>query len=492
MNLEEKIGQLIVPRLDFNDPKFDLALVEKLIKRYHIGNFIVFGGEIGQVVRSLNQLQSISKQPVHFSADLERGLGQQIRGATTFPYFMGLAEAARCETTQLITEAARITALEARAAGIHLNYSPVLDINSNRDNPIINIRSFGEEPETVIQNGLAYIVGLRDHGMLSAVKHFPGHGDTQVDSHEDLPVLPHSAARLDRIEFRPFKRAVEERIDALMVGHIAVPVLDDTGLPATMSKKIIDGMLRNKWGFKGLIVTDALMMKAVTDRYSEEEVITKAFEAGADQLLMPVEAERACSTLTTLVTNKPEMLVRLDQSVQRIMAAKQRLGLFENRWVDTVKTENIVGCREHLKFAESITQKCFTVKRGRWPPEIKGSNTEIWLIKTDRNSFSTIRSYGGLKVIESELSDENTSIPEFDPSKNLAVITDVKPMAWQKKNQLPETINQTLEKYFQSKEHLFVACGNPYIGEHLRYLKNFVCTYSASSMTQEEILKRLV
>ncbi len=491
LTLHEKIGQLIVPRLDLQNPDLDYA--EYLVREFGIGGFIVFGGTVESVADSLNRLQRISKLPLLFSADLERGLGQQVSGATSFPYFMGLGEAAKRSSTQLIYDASRITALESRAVGIHMNFSPVLDINNNRDNPIINIRSFGEDAETVTSCSSAYIRGLQEGGMLAAGKHFPGHGDTTVDSHSELPALAFSSDELEHRELRPFKNAVSEGVDAVMVGHIAVPSLDPSGLPASMSKEVITGLLRKSWHYDGLVVTDALMMGAIINHFSEEESVVRVFEAGVDQLLMPLNIERTHRLIKDLVRDKPDVIDRLERSVQRIVTAKGRLGLFENRFVDPLKAGTIVACGRHTACAESLIRKCFIVKKGNGFSGFGAKDAEIWLIKTDPQSLSAIRSSGkDVRILESELRDEKAFIPEFEPGRRLIVITDVKPMAWQKKHILPERIAAAIEKAFASKEHLLISCGNPYIADTWDCVNNFVCTYDNSPSAQQEILRNLL
>lgn len=492
MNLSEKIGQLIIPRLDLHDPKADLSYAEYLIKEFHIGSFIVFGGEVGRVVGTLNHLQSISKDPILFSADLERGLGQQVKGATDFPYFMGLAEAAKSGSADLIYDVARITAIESRAVGIHQNFSPVMDINNNRENPIINIRSFGDSAETVTSCGSRYIKGLQENGMVATAKHFPGHGDTKVDSHEDLPVLPHSTERLEQLEFQPFRHAIEAGVDAIMAGHISVPSLEPSGLPATMSKNILTDLIRTQWKFNGLIVTDAMMMGAIVNRFSEKEAITKVFEAGADQILIPVNIENACRIINDLVKNNSEASAKLDKSVERILKTKRKLGLFENRFTEPQNAAKIVGCEKHRGFAQKVTKQCFITQKGKWPDMFSPKNTAVWLIKSERSSLNYLKAQlKNMRVFETELMEERISIPDLSEWAILAVITDLKPMAWQKKNVFPDPVKNAIEHRFQNNEHLLISCGNPYIGDDVKYLKNFVCTFSSGLLAQEEIVRRL-
>ncbi len=492
MNLMEKTGQLIIPRLDLNEPKADLSYAEYLIKEFHIGSFIVFGGEVARIVDTLNHLQSISKDPILFSADLERGLGQQVKSATDFPYFMGLAEAAKGSSADLIYDVARITAIESRAVGIHQNFSPVLDINNNRENPIINIRSFGDNTDTVVSCGSMYIKGLQENGMLATAKHFPGHGDIKVDSHEDLPVLPHSSERLKEIEFQPFRHAINGGVDAIMAGHIAVPSLEPSGLPASMSKKVLTDLIRTQWKYEGLIVTDAMMMGAIANRFSEKEAITKVFEAGADQILIPFNTDTAFRIIYDLVKNKSEASAKLDKSFERILKAKRKLGLFEKRFTEPQIAVKIAGCDEHREFAKKVTKQCFITRKGKWPDTFSMKNTSVWLIKSERNSLSHLKErLKDFRVFETELADENVFIPDMSELGNLAVITDLKPMAWQKKYLFPYAVKNAIEHRFQNKEHLLISCGNPYIGDDVKHLKNFVCTFNSGIMAQEEIVRRL-
>jgi beta-N-acetylhexosaminidase len=492
LTFEEKIGQLIIPRLDFNDPEFDIAFYEYLVTAFHIGHFIVFGGDVGRSAAAFNHLQKISRLPILFSADLERGLGQQINGATTFPYFMGLAEAEK-KDPGVIYQAAKITALESRALGIHQNFSPVLDINSNPENPIINIRAFGETAETVTRCGLAYVKGLQEHGMIATAKHFPGHGDTLTDSHLELPVILHSREHLERTELAPFREILKQGIDSVMMGHIVVPALDESGAPASLSNKIITEGLRKDWKYDGLIVNDAMMMGAMVRNFSEQEALTRSFFAGADQLLIPVSAGKAFAILTAAIKGDPIAERRLDESVERILRLKQKSGLFENRFVDAGRAEEIIGCEEHQALAKRITRLSFTVKKGIWPDVINNS-AAIWLIKSDEKSFSLLE--GKLRDrfrIFSLLLDgqENISVPDFSEFKTVVIMMDLKPAAWRKSHKLPESLRQAVDGILAAKDHVMISCGNPYVINTLHNLKNAIATYSSDAFAQEDLAQRL-
>ncbi len=486
LSLEEKIGQLIIPRLDFNDPEFDIEFYEYLIGKFHIGNFIVFGGTVPRAVETFNRLQKLSKHPILFSADLERGLGQQIEGATAFPYFMGLAEAAKKDPS-IIYETAKVTALESHAIGIRQNFSPVLDIHNNPENPIINIRSFGETPETVTACGLAYVKGLQEHGIIATAKHFPGHGDTLTDSHMDLPVILHPLDRLEKIELAPFKEILRQEIDSVMMGHIVVPALDASGLPASLSKKIMTDLLRKKWNYNGLIVNDALMMGAIAKNFSQDEAVVKSFLAGADQVLIPVSVGKAFEFLLSAVKGRHISERRLEESVERVFELKRKLGLFENRLVHADRAREIVGCGDHLGFARRVTRLCFVIKKGNWL-KIQNEKTAVWLIKTDEKSFSVLEERVKNRfTIFSSSPEERISVPDFSAFQTVIIITDLKPMAMKGFHKFPEFLSQEINRIVGEKAHLLIACGSPYIIDALQDLKNGIATYSSDATAQEEL-----
>jgi beta-N-acetylhexosaminidase len=252
----------------------------------------------------------------------------------------------------------RIIALEGRAVGIHIDFAPVVDVNNNPANPIINIRSFGEDPTRVGALATAFVRGLREHGMMATAKHFPGHGDTGTDSHIALPVITASRQRLDSVELAPFRTAVAAQVDAVMTGHIAMPGLTGAGdVPATLSAAVLDTLLRRDLGFHGLVVTDALNMGAIVTRYGAANAAVQALRAGADILLMPLDAARAIDAVTDAVGRGEVSEARLDSSVARVLAAKQRAGLFRRRTVDADTIAAVVGTQGHQALADSIAQR---------------------------------------------------------------------------------------------------------------------------------------
>jgi beta-N-acetylhexosaminidase len=346
MTLEEKVGQMIAVRFTGNFRNADseyLRTLESLVVKQKIGGLILFGGEVYETAELVNSFQRLARVPLLLASDFERGVGNQITGATLFPPLMSLGAAG---SEDLAYEMGRITALEGRAVGILMTYAPVLDVNINPDNPIINTRSAGEDPALVGRIGLAFLRGCQENGMIATAKHFPGHGDTAQDSHLLLPTITGDLGRLERVELPPFKAAVEAGVKAVMTSHLFVPALDPTpGLPATLSPAILTGLLREKLGFRGLIVTDAMEMAGVTNSFTTEEAALKAVLAGVDLLLLPPEPERVAAYLTAAARDGRIPAGRLDDSVRRILEAKASLGLHKSRYVRIEDLRTKVGPR---------------------------------------------------------------------------------------------------------------------------------------------------
>lgn len=474
-----------MPRLDL--PSSDLSWAERLIREFHIGGFILFGGEVDTIGETLNYLQRISKHPLLFSADLERGLGQQVRGATSFPYAMGLAEA-HSSMASAIPTSATITAAESRAVGIHLNFAPVVDINNNPDNPIINIRAFGHDLNRVVQCSTEYIRALQENRMLATAKHFPGHGDTAIDSHVALPRLGHTETRLRNFELVPFQKAAMLGVDAIMIGHIQAPALDPENHPASLSPRMIS-IIRDEWHYDGLLVSDALMMGAIKENYTEEEAIVRAIQAGIDQLLIPIDVIRAIETIEKAIKDGRLSEDRLDQSVRRIWNAKTKLNLFENRYVDVHNARSIVGCEAYRNDAEKIFAAGFS--KGDWFKI--DSSTDVWFVLSTSNSLNELRGElsRNVKVYETVLDKEAQEMPELK-GRTLVVISDLRPMAWRNVIKFPSAVQDVLDSHFVKKKHILISCGSPYLNSGLSELKNYVCTYGDDRIVQKLIAHRLI
>ncbi|WP_445248081.1 glycoside hydrolase family 3 protein [Microcoleus sp. OTE_8_concoct_300] len=294
-----------------------------------VGGVILVGGSAAELAVRSHQLQSWAKFPLLLAADIEEGVGQRFAGATWFGPPMAIAQVAQHDSEaadRYAEQMGAVTAIEARAIGLNWILAPVVDVNNNPDNPVINVRAFGETPFIVGKLAAAFIRGAAQHPVLTTAKHFPGHGDTAVDSHLELPVLPHSPARLARVELPPFVEAIAARADAVMSAHLLIPAWD-AEFPATLSRKILIGKLRQELGFEGLIVTDALVMGAIANKYGPNEAAVLAAEAGADVLLMPLDPEGAILAVCEAVTQGRLSIAQIKESVKRIWKAKIKVGL---------------------------------------------------------------------------------------------------------------------------------------------------------------------
>ena len=381
MTIDQKVGQLIMPSfrstyLSSDSDGYDELV--SLVHEQHVGGFLLFGGRerapdvllnagyarsvLGQPLAAAsitNRLQAIARLPLLNSANFETGVGFRISGATTFPRAMAFGAAG---DDRLAFEAARITALEARALGIHVNFAPVADVNNNPRNPVINTRSFGEDPALVAPLAAAYVRGLTEGGMLATLKHFPGHGDTDVDSHLGLPLIAHPRARLDRVELPPFRAGIAAGAAAIMTSHIELPGLEpDPERPATFSRRIVTDLLRDELGFDGLIYTDSMRMRGVTDLLSPREGAVAAVVAGHDVVVHSPDDAAAFDGLKQAVARGAISETRLDASVRRILEAKARLGLHRTRAVSHDTAPLIVGTRVHRAVAAEVSKRGMTL-----------------------------------------------------------------------------------------------------------------------------------
>ena len=313
------------------------------LEKLGVGGVILVGGSAAELAVRSHQLQSWAKFPLLLAADIEEGVGQRFAGATWFGPPMAIAEVAGHDAgkaDRYAEQMGAVTAIEARAIGLNWIFAPVVDVNNNPDNPVINVRAFGETPEIVGKLAAAFIRGAAQHPVLTTAKHFPGHGDTAVDSHLELPVLPHSPARLARVELPPFVEAIAAKADAVMSAHLLIPAWD-AEFPATLSHKILIGKLREELGFEGLIVTDALVMGAIANKYGPNEAAVLAAEAGADVLLMPLDPEGAILAVCEAVTQGRLSIAQIKESVKRIWSAKAKVGLLVKEKEKAVNSTSI-------------------------------------------------------------------------------------------------------------------------------------------------------
>jgi beta-glucosidase-like glycosyl hydrolase/CubicO group peptidase (beta-lactamase class C family) len=325
LSVDQKIGQVLMPRGNSN-PIYDTTRLFDIVRNYHVGGFVLFAGYPTTQARLVNKLQAMSKVPLFIGMDLEWGLNMRLDSTVRYPYQMTLG--AMQGNDALIEKMGFQIAQQCKRMGVHINYAPVVDVNNNPNNPVINFRSFGEDRNQVTQKSLAYMRGLQKGGIITSAKHFPGHGDTGVDSHYDIPVLTHNRARLDSLELFPYAELIDKGLQGVMVGHLSIPSLDSTAnLASTMSKPIVTGLLRDQLKFQGLVFTDAMDMKGATKMFPEGQANVKAFLAGNDILETFVDVPAAFNAIKKALTDGEITEAELDLRVRRILNAKAWAGL---------------------------------------------------------------------------------------------------------------------------------------------------------------------
>ena len=363
LSTRQKAAQLVVPWLAgsyaaFDDSAFQIAT--RWVDSLQVGGIIISVGSPFDIAAKLNTLQRRSRLPLLISADLEYGAAMRVVGATGFPTIMSAGATGDARDAYTI---GRVAALEGRAVGIHVNFAPDADVNNNPLNPIINVRSFGEDPRAVARLVRAYVQGLQDNGMLATLKHFPGHGDTEIDSHIGLPTIRVGYGRLDTLELVPFRAGIDAGAQVVMSAHIAFPAFTGDDEPGTLSAAVMTGLLRDSLGFRGMVVTDALDMGAIVAKYGAGEATVRAFLAGSDLLLMPANPDSAIAAMTAAVQGGRITPQRLDASVRRVLEVKRRLGLFTRRTVPVDSIMSIVGSKRFQDQADDLAVRALTLVR---------------------------------------------------------------------------------------------------------------------------------
>jgi len=494
LTLEEKVAQMIMPdaRGIFlaRDNKEFQRLVH-YVKDKKVGGLIFFRGDVYETADMINYFQKIAEIPLLISADFEWGTAMRLDNTTHFPPAMGIAATGKLEYAY---EVGKITAIEGRAMGIHQNYAPTVDVNNNYKNPIINIRSFGETPEIVSKFSVEFIRGLQENGMIATAKHFPGHGDTDIDSHLDLPVINHPKSRLDSIELVPFKESIKAGVKSVMIAHISFPQIDTVkGLPSTLSYNIVTGILKNELGFKGLIVTDAMTMRGVTKLYSNALASVLAVKAGNDIILIPPDVDEAIDAIVKAVKRGEISEERINESVRKILEFKYDLGLHKNRFVDVNKIRDVVATEEHLRKAKEIARASITVVKndGILPLMQFNDKRILFITMVDSNDPYSGNSFvSEISKRYDNISFERVDLRSTDEELNailsklngfdlVIVSAYVRVRAYQASLALPEKQSRLLKQILASgKPVVLISFGNPYIVIEYPNVKAYICSYS--------------
>jgi len=549
MSLEEKIGQMFViwSRAQFmNVNSQEYLNLRDTMHKYHIGAFgltvryedgFLYKNEPLEAAMVINQLQQDSAFPLIFAADFERGLGMRLNGTTSFPHAMAFGATNNVEYAR---ESGRITAQEARAIGVQWNWFPDADVNSNPANPIINTRSFGEDPKEVGAMAAAYIEGAHEFGMLVTAKHFPGHGDTDTDSHLAVPHVNADQGHLESVELPPFQTAIKAGVDAILVAHIVVPALDpDPNHVATISPAIVTDLLQKQMGFKGLVITDALDMNGLTKLYQPGpkgagRAAVDAVKAGNDMLLIPSDLDGSYHGLLEAVRSGEIPESRIDESVLKILHAKASVGLNKAKLVDIGSVTRVVAKPQSLATAQRISDAAVTLVRDNHrvlplkpmprgtnagssayqPPEELQNRTLVLIFTDDARSDS-----GRTLDQEIRLRIPDASVIYVDPRSAAGMTQPVMDAARQAKtviaavfvvpvagrvvrnaaggiaNQvaLPNASAVLVQTVVQAAadKTVVVAMGNPYIGDQLPGVQTYLCTFSNATVSEISAVKAL-
>jgi beta-N-acetylhexosaminidase len=474
-----------------------------------VGGFIISVGSPLEIAAKLNRMQALSKVPLIFSADYETGVGMRARGgyflpnaidlggATVFPPEMAMG--ATGDPTLAYAQG-RMTAIEGRAIGVHVDFTPVLDVNNNPGNPVINTRSYGEDPQQVARFGEAMVRGIQDNGMIATGKHFPGHGDTETNSHLALPVVNVSRERLESVELVPFKAAVASGLGAIMSFHGVLPAFDSSGVPATLSHNVMTGVLRGELGFKGLIISDAMDMKGGLIQYGLTEAVKRAIAAGLDVILQPSDVGQAIDAIVAGVNEGRYSESRLNESVMRVLKAKERLGLAEKRTVDLSAIPVVVGDSAKLALARTIAEKSITLVRDSLAqvPLSGASTLRILSIsvasKTDLGAGAAFDAelrarYPGLRTETIETQDQGVNYDRMRAAADSADVTVVSSYVGQIWNATSLNVSSgftTLVNDLVRKGRgpILITFGNPYLLLQLPQVGTYMVAWGGSPASQ--------
>jgi beta-N-acetylhexosaminidase len=520
LSLEEKAGQLLMPWMlgDFApEGSAGQRRILELVEGVGVGGVIVSVGSPSEVALKLNDLQGRALLPLLVAADLETGAGFRFRGAaylpgpislggaTDFPSLMALGATG---DPVLAYEMGRITGIEARALGVHVPFAPVLDVNNNSINPIINVRSFGEDPLAVARMGQAFVRGVQDAGAMATGKHFPGHGDTETDSHLDLPVITVSRERLEAVELPPFRAAVEDGMAGIMTAHIAVPALTESPeLPSTLSRAVLTDLLRGEMGFQGIVFTDAMDMYAIDRRYGRGEAAVRALEAGADVILMPPDPRAALSGIVGAVLDGRLSEERLDASVRRLLEAKEGIGLHRDRLVPLEEIPRLVGIRAHEEVAQDAANRSITLLRneGNLLP-LLGTRTAQVLSVTFRRPTDLLAGrafnevlrgrYPRLSTVEVDRNapgDVYAGLLQRARSSNLVVVSlYVTAVSYSGSVAIPEATAEFIRRLGrEGVPHVVISFGNPYLLSEFPGVRAYLLAWSGADVSQRAAARAL-
>ena len=521
MTLEEKIGQMIMSRTYgyfYGHASDEYRKTEHLVKDLHIGGLAYFQGDVLETAAMIERMQKLAAVPLLTAGDFEWGSAMRLRRGTRFPEAMALGAT---RDTALAYQEGAATADELRVLGIRWCFAPVADVNLNPQNPVINTRSYGEQPALVAAMAAAYASGVQSRGVLATGKHFPGHGDTDVDSHLSLPVVTHSRGRLDSIDLVPYREMIRRDLAAVMVAHLELPALDPhVSIPATLSENAVTGLLRRDLGFTGLVVSDAMDMGALVNSFNPDSAAVKAIQAGVDVLLLPPDEETVIGVLADAVRTGKISEERIDRSVRRILEVKERLGLPRRTPFSPDSVSDVVESPEHLALAKEIARKSITVVRdGGILPLSRFSRGRILnVVVADAENYRTEinrptnpwsnEPVGDYFTAQLRRRMTNFTTYHLDPSSNEIdsrnlwqaagkadlILCTVFSKARSGSGQfgLPPQLAGMIDSLtLHNKKTCFIAMGSPYILSGFPRFDAYLCTYSDAEVSTEAAVEAL-
>jgi len=517
MTLREKIAQLVV--IGFSGHAMNTRTREyrkfvHLVGQEHVGGLILVNVSNGRTVAKadpleaasfINRMQRLARIPLLVSGDFERGASMRVDATTVFPHAMAFSASRDPNEARMEGE---ITAREARALGVEWLFFPDADVNNNPDNPIINIRSYGENPADVSAFVSAFIAGAHSvpgARVLTTAKHFPGHGDTATDTHLNLATITGDKARLEEIEWTPFRAAIQSGTDSIMTAHIAVPALDDPGIPATLSPKILTGILRDELGFKGIVVTDALEMGGIAQGYSTGQASVLALQAGADVLLMPPDGEAAINAVEAAVRSGQIKQKRIEESVMRILIAKAHLGLATKRLVDLEDIHSVVDSAESNAVAQQISDRSVTLVRNEndFVPLKSAATTAFFILTEGRASVEGLAfaaevrkrsAAASVTIVDTSMTDADldAAVQHASAAGQYVVAAFASVAAYRGSVVLGGGFPAMLQNLTATKKPVaLVALGNPYLLRNFPDVSAYMTTYSTVPPSEISAVKAL-
>ena len=499
LSLREKIAQMMIYRMHL---KYDSITPEKweeitgLVSGDGIGGIHLWSGDGSSSLAFINEIQKRSKVPIIFDADIERGFGQRFPSGTDFPPMMAITATGNPKNAY---EVGKIVALESKAAGVHWNLSPVVDVNNNPLNPIINTRSFSDDPDIVGEFSIEYTKGLQDHGMIATAKHFPGHGDTQTDSHSSLAMIPSDSSRLWSVELKPFKVMADAGIDVVMMAHIHAPDYQpEADEPATLSRFWVTEILRERLGFDGAIITDAMSMGGITKNYSDDYALVKAIQAGCNIIIQNYDLTGAIDVVERAVLDGDISIDQINSSALKMLQLKDKVGLNLSRYISMDFMMENISTEENRETASRIASESVTLLRDKkdlLPLSANGKDT-LYVFDIYDQEYKHSRSTVTARIIAERIPVRSVQIDESDKKpvldaiiksvpKNSQILINafVSPKEWKDRIFFPDNETYFVRELLKKSDRIILASlGTPYHLQDFSEVSTYLCAYKGSSI----------